>query len=224
MLISIIITLIILLNYFEEIYEIFMNPIMQLKYKKIEGFIYTDVTELFYTNMEICLKFNILLHMPILYLHVWLFMKTSLNNYQKWHLYKLLKYSLLLYIFSIIFAIYLLIPLSWNFFYYDEVMNISIEPRISLFINFILKIIIFSLLIFQIPIICFYGLYYEIYNISIVSKNKSYILMDLLLMVSLTSPADMVSFLLLLLPLLLFYEMSIWVYLYDTQYRKRLKL
>lgn len=221
---SLIITLIILLKYFEEIYEIFMNPIMELKYKKIEGFIYTDVTELFYTNMEVCLKLSILLHIPILYIHVWFFMKTSLNNYQKWHLYKLLKFSLLLYIFSIIFAIDILIPFSWNFFYYDEVRNISIEPRISLFINFSLKIIIFSLLIFQIPIICFYCLYYGIYSISLVSQKKSYILMDIFLMVSLISPADIVSFLLLPLPLLLFYEMSIWIYLYDREYRKRLKI
>ena len=93
-----------------------MNPIMELKYKKIEGFIYTDVTELFYTNMEVCLKFSILLHMPILYLHLWFFMKTSLNNYQKWHLYKLLKYSLLLYIFSIIFAIDISNTLQLEFF------------------------------------------------------------------------------------------------------------
>jgi Sec-independent protein secretion pathway component TatC len=45
----------------------------------------------------------------------------------------------------------------------------------------------------------------------------------MLLLVSLLSPTDIMSFILLLLPLWLFYELCIWIYLYEQEYRKKLK-
>lgn len=201
-----------------------MNPIIKLKYEHLQGFIYTDVTELFYTNIYVALIFSFITHLPILYFHLWLFFNSSLNHYQKWHFSTLLIFSMFLYIFSIIFAIEVLIPFSWNFFYYDEVTFISIQPRISLFIYFSIKILLFSLLIFQVPIIYFYCLFYGIYSTSFVSKNKSFILADLLLIVSLISPTDLISLIFIMVPILGFYEVATLIYLYDREYRKILNM
>jgi Sec-independent protein secretion pathway component TatC len=152
------------------------------------------------------------------------YFNSSLNNYQKWHITTLLMFSMFLYVFSLIFAITILIPFSWNFFYYDEVRYISIQPRISLFIYFSIKIILFSLLIFQVPIIYFYCLFYGIYSTSFISKNKSFILADVFFLVSLISPTDIISLIFIMVPLLGFYEVSTLIYLYDREYRKILNM
>ena len=61
---SFIITFIILFIYFEEIYELLMNPIIKLNYEDLQGFIYTDVTELLYTNIYVAFLFSFIIHFP----------------------------------------------------------------------------------------------------------------------------------------------------------------
>jgi len=206
--------------YFEDISSIFIDIIMKSHNKSLETFIYIDVTELFYTNIYMALMCSFLINIPFLLFHIYLFMYFSWNNYQKRHMGILILFLILLYIFSMIFAMKLLIPVTWNFFCNYEINFISIEPRISTFMIFCIKILFFSIILFQSPIIHFYLLFYKIYTTDFFYKRKIFFIMNLFFFNSLILSTNVFMLFLISFILILLNELSTFLYLYHKELRK----
>ena len=115
--ISLIFTFIICLIYYKEIFYLLTNIVIKLNEISSQHFIYTNINEMFFAYINNSLIIATIISIPVLYIHLWYFFIPGLYKFERKIFNKLIILSMILYIFSIIIVYYILIPLTWNFFW-----------------------------------------------------------------------------------------------------------
>jgi sec-independent protein translocase protein TatC len=218
---------IILYTYIDELIFIGAYPLQKIWYSKNIPFhfIYTHLTDIFWIQLKITTQLAFILTIPILFFHIYQFLKPALIRKEK----ILLKTILLIFIsFSFIsFYInyYYLIPHVWSFFILfqnnaNNWINILLEPKIDEYYNFIIIWFNVLLILFQIPTLLFLFFYLKIINIKNLILFRKIIYFLFLVISTFISPPDIISQLVLWIFMIFFYEFSIILFLFYENYIK----
>ena len=174
---------------FEMIY-LFVKPF--LAYEK--NFIFTDLTEAFYTTIKLNFIISIYILIPFLIYQIWCFVIPSsfLKERKKYNFFCITIFTL--FNFSLIFVYFLLLPELYKFLLNFQVntnfMSIQLEARIHSYVELACKIFFFSSLLFQIPIIFFLAFKYGFLNTNFLIENRSKIFFINLFLAAFISPPD----------------------------------
>lgn len=210
--------------YYKEIYIFLTFPIFFIKGNIFYGFISTNLIEIFFINIYLAFFFSLFLTYPYIILQIWFFFKPGFTYYEQWHLFRILKIYLFLYLFSIFLGLYILIPGSWFFFIYEDLSLIYIQPRIDYFFFYLLKVIFFSFILFNTPILFFYGVFFHILNLKFFLIYPEKIIFNLIIFLMLFSLVDFFISLISLIFIYFFYEIIILFYIFDKKYQNLLNL
>lgn len=148
-----VITVITAYHYCFEIVYIFTKPF--LHYKK--NFIFTDVTEFFYTNIEVCIFFSFYLMVPVMVYHIWcFFINTVTLRNRRTIVFFSIAYIISLYT-SILVVYFVLLPCLFefllDFMVANNLLNIELQPRIKPYVYLAFKILFFSSMFTVVPFI-----------------------------------------------------------------------
>ena len=174
---------------FEMIY-LFVKPF--LAYEK--NFIFTDLTEAFYTTIKLNFIITIYILIPFLIYQFWCFIIPSsfLKERKKYNFFFLSIF--LLFNFSLIFVYFLLLPELYKFLLNFEVntnfMTIQLEARIHSYVELACKIFFFSSLLFQMPITFFLAFKYGFLNTNFLVENRAKIFFVNLFLAAFIAPPD----------------------------------
>ncbi len=201
------ITFIVCYNYCFEIIYIFTKPF--LFYKK--NFIFTDITEFFYTNIQICFFFTFYLILPLLLYHIWCFFVPSLLCKDR-H-----KNSIFIFIFvfliyaTIVFVYCILLPKLFyflvDFMIHNNLLNIELQPRIKSYVCVCINIYFFSSFLSLLPCVFFFIMKKNYAILESMCKNRIKNFFLILIISSMVSPPDIVLQICLSLCLFFFFEM-----------------
>nr|YP_010027356.1 Sec-independent protein translocase [Sarcopeltis skottsbergii]QOS04477.1 Sec-independent protein translocase [Sarcopeltis skottsbergii] len=117
-------------------------PFLQFSSKK---FLVTQTTDLFDVVWILIFSTSLLFVFPLFFYQIVLFSKNSWYEYQTYFIYKLLLFSLLTYIFSLILCYFYFLPAlldflsQWEIKQSASILNVEIEFRILNYINWILS-------------------------------------------------------------------------------------
>jgi len=149
-----------------------------------------------------------------------MFIKTGLYNYEI----AIIKKSIYIYIIitycSIILLYYLILPISWNFFFnFQEIifinqLNVYFESKLSEYLNFFNNLIKISNLLCQIFTLTFIYINHIKNYLKVIKNYKKLIFFLLFVLITLITPPDIFSQLLLGSIILLIYETFIIITLY----------
>ena len=190
---------------FEMIY-LFVKPF--LAYEK--NFIFTDLTEAFYTTIKLNFIISIYTLVPFLIYQFWCFVIPSsfLKERKKYNFFFLTVF--VLFNLSLIFVYFLLLPELYKFLLNFEVntnfMTIQLEARIHSYVELACKIFFFSSLLFQMPVIFFLAFKYGFLNTNFFVENRAKIFFINLFLAAFISPPDVLIQILLTLYLQLIIE------------------
>ena len=190
---------------FEMIY-LFVKPF--LVYEK--NFIFTDLTEAFYTTIKLNFIISIYILIPFLIYQFWCFVIPSsfLKERKKYNFFFLTIF--VLFNLSLIFVYFLLLPELYKFLLNFEVntnfMTIQLEARIHSYVELACKIFFFSSLLFQMPITFFLAFKYGFLNTNFLVENRAKIFFINLFLAAFISPPDVLIQILLTLYLQLIIE------------------
>jgi len=219
-LLTLILTFMISFLCLEEIFYFLAFPIINLNPIELQHFIYTNITELFFTYIKSSMVLSIFLSIPVGYIHLWAFLVPGLYEFERKYLSYLMLSSLVMLAIGFLIGYQILIPLTWKFFleleWSSPLLLIKLEPKISEYFNIITKTIFFFMISFQLPIIFFSLINLNFISFKTLIYNRHYAILYALIIGALLSPPDVFSQMLIAIPTWIFYEIIIFMIIFKN--------
>ncbi len=198
--------------YFKEwIFDIITRP-LTAALPKNSYLIYTGLTEAFFVYMKLAFFASIIVTSPFILYQIWKFISPGLLAHEKKYVVPFVISSSLLFISGILFGYFVALPPAFEFFvsFNNKYLQalISFSDYLSLFVTFLLG---FGLS-FELPVFIFFLAKLGIVNAQMLSKQRRYAILVIFIVAAILTPSpDALSQILMAIPLMFLYEVSIFV-------------
>ena len=169
-----------------------------------------DVASPFLAPFKLILLLSIAITFPVSIYNFWAFVAPGLYKNEKKFVIPILVSSTLLFYLGIVFAYYIVFPLIFSFFTSIAPEGVQIATDISSFLNFVIKIFFAFGLAFEVPIITLIVVIFEISTVESLSKKRPYIIVACFILGMLLTPPDVISQVLLAVPMWMLFECGIF--------------
>ena len=174
--------------------------------------IYTGLTDGLMIQFSLAILFALLIIMPVMLWHVWAFVKPGLKKSEQNFIWPMLILSPILFLCGAAFVFYFLLPIVFNFFVglntAGNVPNVFL-PDAREYLQFVIKMLRVFGLAFQLPLIMVLLNKIGIIDRLNVIKMRRYVIVLIVVLAAILTPPDVVSQMLLALPLYALFEISI---------------
>lgn len=176
---------------------------MDLQVLKVQG--------MFMIKWGIALIGGVVLAIPVLTFQLWKFIAPGLYLNEKKYAAPLIIFTYLSFLIGLIFAYTVMIPFSLEFFTSVGMTGIDNNFSINYYFNFITWLMIGSGFIFELPVLVFILSVIGLLTPAFMSHYRRHSAVVILLLSAFITPPDPVSLVLMSIPLLGLYELSIGV-------------
>lgn len=194
-----------LLQFVEPIsqYLLVLNPGMQL--------VYLDPSELFIVYVQLALLAAVILCSPITIYQIWAFVGKALYRKEKAYVLLSLFFGLFFFVGGVLFAYFIAVPMTLDFFV--QIKNAAVSPMISVqsYFSFINTILFSFGLIFEMPVLSFLLSKLGILKPNFLTKKRGLLIVLIFIVAAIITPPDVISQVLLGVPMVLLMELSILV-------------
>jgi len=206
--ISIIIITIILLPFANQIYSFIATPLIA-KLPEGSSMIATEVASPFFAPFKLTLFCGIFFSIPYILYQTWSFIAPGLYINERKLILPLLVSSSLLFYLGIFFAYYVVFPILFAFLTTTAPSNITIMTDINHYLDFILKLFFAFGISFEIPIATILLIKSNFITIEKLSSNRPYIILFAFFVGMLLTPPDVISQILLAIPIWVLFEIGL---------------
>jgi sec-independent protein translocase protein TatC len=166
----------------------------------------------FMMSFKLAFIVGIVLAMPFILYQIWLFIKPALTVKERKNTRGFVFYTTALFALGISFGYFVLCPISVNFFF-----NYSLSPTIKNFISiqnivaFISLLVLGTGLIFELPILMYFLARIGLISSSFLKKYRKYAFVIILIVSAIVTPPDVVSQIILTIPLYSLFELGVLI-------------
>ncbi|MFN4196800.1 MAG: twin-arginine translocase subunit TatC [Caldimicrobium sp.] len=193
---------------FPKIFPYLLYPYFGLLSEK--SLVFISLEEALFVVLRASFYIALALTLPLLIFRVYIAISSELYYYESRFLLKLLIISLVFAVLGIIFGYFILTPYFLKVFLYFG-QNFVNNLRISAFMFFALKITLFSVIIFQLPIFLALLVREEIITQELYKGKRLYFLGSFYLLSFIFSPQDFLGQLLLTLFFFIIFKLSFFI-------------
>jgi sec-independent protein translocase protein TatC len=174
--------------------------------------IFIEMTEMIGTIMRVCLACGLILAMPYLTLQAIMFISPALTQKEKRYLYIILPWIALMFLAGVVFGYFILIPPATTFLLTFG-SDIAIpQIKIGNYIAIITRLLLAIGLVFEMPVVTTFLARIGIVKAKwLADKRKMAIILAFILAAIITPTFDPINQSLVAVPLIILYEMSIWL-------------
>ena len=204
--IAILIATVIAFYFAPQIFEILKAPAGDI------DLIFIEMTEMIGTYMKVSLAGGIMLAMPYLIYHAIMFVSPALTRKEKRYVYFILPWIALMFAAGVAFAYFILVPPATKFLLSWGADIASPQIKIGNYIALVTRLLIAIGLIFEMPVLTTLLARLGILTSKwLASKRKMAIIFAFILAAIITPTFDPINQSLVAIPLIILYEMSIWL-------------
>ena len=169
----------------------------------------TEVASPFLTPFKLSLVLAIFISMPYILHQVWSFVAPGLYSKEKTVALPLLTSSIVLFYTGIAFAFYVVFPLVFGFFANIAPEGVTIMTDINRYLDFVLKLFFAFGLAFEIPIATVLLVWTGAASVESLTSKRPYIVVGCFVFGMFLTPPDVISQVLLAMPMWLLFEIGI---------------
>ena len=213
----VIIIFIICFYFASDLFYFLAKPLVNLlKVDEGQGFIYTALQEAFFTELKIAFFFALFFAFPLVAIQIWKFIAPGLYRHEKNAFLPFLIATPILFFAGGAMVYYLISPLAWNFFLSYQNMSssgvpIRLEAKMGEYLSLMMRFIFAFGLAFQLPVVLGLMAKVGIVNYTSLKKFRKYAIVIAFLAAAFLTPPDPFSQISLALPIILLYEISIYI-------------
>lgn len=196
-----------------ELYQALVQPLEHLLPKQ-RGLIATQITAAVFTPLKLAADAALFLSTPFALYQLWLFVRPGLYQREQQQLRGIMTLSLLLFVLGALFCFYLVLPLLFQFFIHALPEKVRFMPDMTNAIEFITHMLLLFGLCFQVPLICLLLVRFKIVDVCNLKKIRPYMIVTAFILGMLLTPPDVLSQIILAVPLCILYELGIVLALY----------
>lgn len=207
-LLSVAVIFLFLLYFANDIY-IYVSEPLRTFLPEGAGMIATEVASPFLTPFKLALVLSIFVAMPYILHQVWGFIAPGLYAREKHLVLPLFVSSLVLFYTGMAFAFYVVFPLVFGFFTSVAPEGVTVMTDINRYLDFALKLFFAFGLAFEIPIATVLLVWSGATSTRNLASKRPYVILGCFVTAMLLTPPDVISQVLLALPMWLLFESGI---------------
>jgi len=166
----------------------------------------------FTTHINISIVAGIILAFPYIFWEFWSFFRPALYEKERKYARGAVTMTSLLFLTGILFGYYIISPLSINFLGSYRVSNlVENQINISSYIGSVTSVALSSGIVFELPIVVFFLARIGVVTPEFMRKYRRHSIVVVLILAAVITPPDIFSMILVTVPLILLYEVSIFI-------------
>lgn len=173
--------------------------------------IYTSIPEGFFVYLKVAFVAGMFLASPYIFYQVWAFVAPGLYKEERRQMLPLSLCSAVFFISGASFCYYVVFPYAFTFFMSYSTGMIVAMPSINEYLGFSLKMLIAFGLIFEMPLFAFFLARMGVITAAWMRKVRRYAVLVVFVVAAVLTPPDVFSQMLMAIPMILLYEVSILV-------------
>lgn len=197
-----------LFPYANEVYEYLAAPLVA---GMAGPMIAIDVATPFLTPLKLCLLAALVLSMPFVLYQIWAFVAPGLYPREKRLTAPLTASSAVLFYLGMAFAYFVVFPLMFRFFAAVAPEGVSVMTDISRYLDFVVTIFIAFGLAFEVPVVTVLLIKAGVVTVDTLSNKRPYVIVFAFVLGMVLTPPDVVSQVLLALPVWFLFEVGLLV-------------
>lgn len=191
----------------EEILHIFNGPLEKLQV----DLVYIGVAEAFRMQMKLAFLAGIIVAMPVVLFLLWRFIAPGLFPKEKRAVFIFFPIALLLFSGGILFAYFVVYQYALTFFLITTSGGLSPMLSVNQYVNFMYGFLLPFGFAFELPMVIYLLSRFGVISAGTLRKNRKYVFFIIVVLSAVITPADVLSMILLAVPLDLLYEISILI-------------
>ncbi len=204
----------------------FMETLIQYLLALNPGFqlIYITPSELFTVYILLAFVIAIILCLPITIYEIWAFVSQALFKKEKPYVFLTLLFGLGLFLLGVYFCYRVALPMTLKFFTQFSLHDVTPAISIKSFISFCLTLLIGFGLSFELPVVIFLLSGLGIIKPEFLKRAHGVLILVIFIIAAIVTPPDVVSQVILAVPMVILLEISIVIsHLVDKQRKKNNK-
>ncbi len=164
----------------------------------------------FSSHMSISFFSGLILASPYVIWEIWRFLKPALYEKERRHSRGAVLAMSLLFIIGVLFSYFLIVPLTLNFFGTYSISNMVVN-QISLasYISTVVSVTFSLGVVFELPVFVYFLSKVGIITPDFLKRSRKYMIILIITIAAIITPPDIISQILVSIPLLALYELSI---------------
>jgi len=173
----------------------------------------TTILGVFLAKMRVAVVLGVIFSLPVIIHQVWRFIAPGLLDDERAFAPLLIIVTIFSFVVGSLFSYFVMIPWSLKFF---AVLNYGLPGLVNYvtitdYLNYITILIMFTGMAFELPVVVFLLAKIGIVNPGILKKTRRFAYLVILIVSAIFTPADPFTMVGVALPMILLYEVSIWV-------------
>lgn len=193
-----------------QLYELLMKPLL-LTLPPGQKLISTQLTAGLVTPLTLTANSALLLSTPFALYQVWLFISPGLYHHEQQGIKGLFGLSIFLFVSGALFCFYVVLPLLFQCFVQAFPSQVHFMPDMTYALDFITRMLFLFGLAFQVPLICLLLVRLNAIKLTTLQQARSYVIVAAFIIGMLLTPPDVLSQLMLAIPLCILYEIGILI-------------
>jgi sec-independent protein translocase protein TatC len=169
----------------------------------------TDVTGTFLVPLKVTLMAAFLIALPYVLWQMWAFVAPGLYHHEKKLAVPVLVSSFVLFLVGMAFAYFLVFPIAFGFFAGYAPAGVLMMTDIDKYLSFVLTMFLAFGITFEVPVVVIVLVRLRVVTLDKLTAIRSYVIVGAFVVGAVFTPPDVVSQLLLAVPLWLLYEIGI---------------
>lgn len=192
-----------------DIFNLFSRPLIQALPKN-GHMIVTDVTGSFFVPMKVTLLAAFLIALPWVLYQIWRFVAPGLYSHEKRMIMPLVVSTYVLFLCGVAFAYFLVFPTVFKVMaHYNAPLGAEMSTDIDKYLSFAMTTFLAFGITFEVPVVVMVLVRFGIVPLEKLRQARPYVVVGAFVIAAVVTPPDVMSQLLLAVPLWLLYELGL---------------
>nr|WP_245587809.1 twin-arginine translocase subunit TatC [Desulfovibrio inopinatus] len=197
-------------NFAEQMFKVLMEPLIKVLPAN-STLIYTSVAEGFITYVKVALVGGFFVASPYIFFQVWRFIAPGLYREERILIIPVSFFSAFFFVAGALFGYFVVFPFGFEFFMSFGDQNIVPMPAMKDYFSFTVTLLFAFGVVFELPVFIFFLARLGLVTAKSLRKFQRYALLLAFVVSAIITPPDVISQCMMALPLMILYEIGIWV-------------
>ena len=184
--------------------------------------VYISPSELLAVYIKIAFILALVICSPVTIYQIWAFVEKGLYKNEKIYVGITLVFGVVLFVLGVLFCYFLVLPTTLQFFIRIAIEEVNSMISIDSYVSFVNMMLLSFGIVFELPVVVFLLTKLGILKPEFLRKNRGVIVVAIFIVAAFITPPDVISQIMLGVPLMLLMEISIFIStLVDKTNRKK---
>lgn len=203
----------------ETLFTLLISPLRE-RLPDGDRLIFTNLPEMFLAYIKTAFIAGILLASPVIFYQLWMFIAPGLYQKEKRYVIPFVLFSTVLFVGGALFGYFVVFPFGFRFFLGYANDYIQALPSVKQYFSFSTKLLFAFGIVFELPVVIFFLSRMGLVTVDFLRKKRKYAILLTFALGALLTPPDVITQCMMAIPLLLLYELGIFIAMFAEKKKK----